>query len=447
MKRNVFLKSLLFAALLLFAADQVSALDNVVISKVFYDPVDESGSEAIELYNPTEGDVNVSGWVISTETSVADATIPDGTILRSNSYYLIADAGWSTAKSADWPEADHEEAVTLTNSNAGLALMNRTQAVDAVGWGTASDIGSGLYEGTPHSGVEQGEILMRKIESGSYRDTNDNSADFVSGAPSFKRAGPTQPNGGHQISIQLVVEGNPMSVVSASINADDDSFKEGIQINPVPKNLKEFEVEAIVSHVRGADNIKKVKATLNGVEHVMTAESLDSNSARYKTNVSMNYYDASDNYSISIGAEATDGNVTSAELDFEYASLTAMEVDTFRLNFSSEPGSQSEIAGDTNMSSATKATLRNIGNTVLDLELLGTNLTNTIGSVSVGNITYAFNNDYAGSLSGSLSEAKQKKSVGIGVSQTMPLSFRMNVPQSAEPGSYKGTITLIAVGR
>ena len=445
--RNVFLKSFLFAMFLLIAADQVSALDNVIISKVFYDPVDESGSEAVELYNPTGKDVNVSGWVISTETSVADATIPDGTILRSGSHYLIADAGWSTVKSAEWPEADHEEAVTLTNSNAGIALMNRTQAVDAVGWGTASDIGTGLYEGTPHPGTDQGEVLARKVENGNYKDTNDNSADFVSSAPSFKRAGPTQQSGGHQISVQLVVEGDLMNIVSASVNADDDSFKEGIQINPVPKNLKEFEVEVVISHVRGADSIKKVKAALNGIEYVMTAELLDSNSARYKANVRMNYYDSPDNYSISIEAEATDGNVSSAELNFEYASLIAMEVDAVRLNFSAEPGSQSEIAGDTNMSSVTKSTLRNIGNTVLDIELLGTSLTNAAGSVSAGNITYAFNNDYAGSLSGSLSEVKQKESVGLGVSQMMSLSFRMSVPQSAEPGNYSGTITLIAVGR
>ena len=124
-----------------------------------------------------------------------------------------------------------------------------------------------------------------------------------------------------------------------------------------------------------------------------------------------------------------------------------MEVDSGSLNFSALPGAVSELEGDVNMSSVTKTSLKNIGNTLLDIELLGTNLTNSIGNLSVDTISYTFDSNYSSQLSGSLSATKQKKSVGIGVSQMMPLSFRVSVPSSAKPGSYSGTITLIAVGR
>ena len=369
-------------------------------------------------------------------------------MIKSKSYYLLADASWSSVKLADWPLADYEEAITLTNSNAGLALKNGSEFVDALGWGTASKIENGLYEGTPHSGVDQGKILARKIQNDQYQDTNNNSADFVSSDPSFKNSSSTKKqSSGHQININLVVEGDALTIKSAQINSDDDSFKEGIQINPIPKSSKSFEVQAVVNHVRGKSNIKKVKAVLNGTDYVMTSEAIDANSATYKANVSMSYAKVSGDYNISIEAEANDGFVTTVNLSFTYTSLTAMEVDTAKLNFSALPGAQSEAQGDTDMSSITKTTLRNVGNTLLDIELLGTDLTNNIGSVSVGNISYTFNNDYAGSLGGSLSDSKQKKPVGLGISQMLPLSFRVSVPQTAKPGNYTGKITLIAVGR
>ena len=319
--RKFFLPGFLFAVFLLAAADQASASDNVIISKVFYDPVDESKSEAIELYNPTGADVDISGWVLKTETSAADATVPANTTLKSGSYYLIADKGWSTVKSSEWPEADHEEAVTLTNSNAGIALKNGASTVDAVGWGTAANIGTGLYEGTPHAGVQQGQVLARKFKNSAYKDTGNNSADFASASPSFRSGGQdTQQNTDHRITVQVVVEGDAISISSPKINLDDDSFKEGVQINPVPKAAKKFEVEAIVEHLKGTDSIKKVKAVLNGTEYVMTSESIDSTSAKYRANVSMNYDNVPGGYNVSIEAEATDGTVVSSNLSFTYTS-------------------------------------------------------------------------------------------------------------------------------
>ena len=55
---------------------------SIQISEVYYDPVTtESGGEAIELYNSGSETVDISGWVIKTESSARDAVLPDGSTI------------------------------------------------------------------------------------------------------------------------------------------------------------------------------------------------------------------------------------------------------------------------------------------------------------------------------------------------------------------------------
>ncbi|MBI2137468.1 lamin tail domain-containing protein, partial [Candidatus Woesearchaeota archaeon] len=106
---------------ILAMAATATAENNVMITQVLYNPITESGSEAVELYNPTEKDIDISGWAIATETSITDATLPEGAAIKSKGYYLVADSGWSASKdNADWLQADYEEAITLANTDAGV---------------------------------------------------------------------------------------------------------------------------------------------------------------------------------------------------------------------------------------------------------------------------------------------------------------------------------------
>ena len=57
----------------------------VVIYQVLYDPVGtESGGEAVELKNTGDEPVDVSGWMIATDSSNHDATLPSNTLLLPN---------------------------------------------------------------------------------------------------------------------------------------------------------------------------------------------------------------------------------------------------------------------------------------------------------------------------------------------------------------------------
>jgi hypothetical protein len=154
----------------------------VVINQVLYDPVNtESGGEAVELKNVGDSAVDISGWVLRTESSDADATVPDGIVLASGGVYLIADEGWDDNKDDDsWRSADYEEKITLGNVDSGVALLSNGSVVDAVGWGDAEEIEGNLYEGAPAAGVPSGKSLLR------IKDSDDNSRDFVESAADFQ---------------------------------------------------------------------------------------------------------------------------------------------------------------------------------------------------------------------------------------------------------------------
>ena len=65
------LVTLLFVFILLIISsfDVLAAItDHVVISEVYYDAIDESNSEFIELFNPTSSSIDITGWIINTTT-------------------------------------------------------------------------------------------------------------------------------------------------------------------------------------------------------------------------------------------------------------------------------------------------------------------------------------------------------------------------------------------
>ncbi len=155
---------------------------SIVINQVLYDPVGtESGGEAVELKNDGSSAVDVSGWVLKTESSAADATFPANTILQPGTTFLIADEGWSANKDdSSWKSADYEEKLTLGNTDSGIALISNTTVVDAVGWGDKEAIDISLFEGSPAVMVASGKALLRT------KDTDDNIQDFIETVPDFQ---------------------------------------------------------------------------------------------------------------------------------------------------------------------------------------------------------------------------------------------------------------------
>ena len=442
MMKKVFAQIMVFLVIM-----QAAFAESVVISQVLYDPLgSESGGEAVELYNPTENAINLSGWVIATENYAADVTLQNA-VIEPESYYLIADVGWDSEKDNDsWPQADHEERMRLSNSDAGVAIRNSTGIVDAVGWGNSAGIESGLYEGTPHSGAAPGEALVR---TDGNADTGNNSEDFTAVVPDFHRStlpGQTYDSGG-QITVVAVVEGSAPLIDSFSILTDDDSAP-GIQIHPIPKKNKTIEVETVVTHLNGNGFIESVELSVEGRKINMTrGRDLNDTSSVYEASLEMNFYDEPGEYQANLKVNDKAGFTLNSQIVFEYMALIALEIDTQSVEFRAMPGKSSEIVGDSDESTNTNVTIINIGNSAVDIELSGTHLTGSSEVIDVSNIMYTFNGDYGSGTAGSLSSTEETERIGIPAAARQSLSFRLDVPTGTSPGNYTGTITLTAVGK
>jgi hypothetical protein len=433
-------------ALAIFAilAPLCNAIDHVVITEVLYDPVNtESGGEAVEIYNPTNGSVDISGWVLRTESSASDATIPSGTVLLPEQYYLIADSNWETMRDdLSWDEADHTEPITLMNSDSGVALVDSGVVIDAVGWGDPLGIPDDLYETVPAAMVSPGKSLLRD------GDSDNNVLDFSESEPGMKNSTMVFDDS-NSIILEVSVENNAPTVESVVISPDDDGFAAGVQVIPEPGSVKTVTITADVADADGANTIQSVLVYVKdeGVDMVKTS-TLSNTTAVYSADISMQYYDAGGLYNVTVTASDSGGN-SSAMSVFEYYEMIAIELDTSGLQFpKSGPGSALEMHGDYAMSTADAPSVRNIGNVMIDVGIEGSDMTDGGNSIGVDNLMYTFDNDFGSSLSGVLSAVMQTVVYGmeVGENAVVPLGFRLEIPSDTPTGNYSGSVTVVASG-
>jgi hypothetical protein len=451
-KQFVYLLAILVMPGLCFAADQV------IISEVLYDPAGtEAGGEAVELYNPTDSAIDISGYVIKTESSATDATIPGGTLLGAKTSYLVADAGWSASKdNASWPAADHEEAITMSNSDAGVALLySNGTIIDAVGWGDPAGIGVGLFEGTPAALVSAGNSL-RRADLSDTGDTDDNSADFVESIPDLQNSstsyGGAESNSSESITVEVSVENNIPTVDSVSVLGDEDESVVGVQISPMPGESKAVAISAEVTELDGISEIVDVWASISGPggEKNITlskAQDLSNVTAEYNATFDMEFYETAGIYNVTVFA--SDSAVSGmSSVVFDYMSMTAISIDASSLQFAgAKLGGTAEITGDYALSTADSPTIQNIGNTATDFGLYGTDFVDGGKSISIGNVKYSFDNDFGSGLAGTLGNTVQTVTVGLAnaADSVIGLGFQLYVPPETQNGNYTGQITVVAV--
>jgi len=169
-----------------YPGERVSAFsqtNNIVISEVLYNPSGPEDKEWIELYNPTNESIDISGWKIySFSNESADATINSG-VIEANGFFLIGDLNWNQ----EWDNPDYEEGLFLRNSDSGIQLRdNNENIIDTLGWGT--NIEHDFYETTPSIIVTEGNSLERTINPDcSVVDTNNSLDDYNEKTNPFPR--------------------------------------------------------------------------------------------------------------------------------------------------------------------------------------------------------------------------------------------------------------------
>jgi hypothetical protein len=161
----------------------------------------------------------------------------------------------------------------------------------------------------------------------------------------------------------------------------------------------------------------------------------------------MEFYDTAGNYTVTFTAYDASSNA-SASTTFEYLSMTAISIDSTALMFTgARPGGSAEMRGDMALSTADSPTIRNTGNTPIDIGIYGTDLTDGAKKIAAENMLYSFDNDFGGSLAGTIGKTLQTETLGLenGADSIISLGFRLSIPTTTQNGNYTGQVTVVAM--
>ncbi|MXV52553.1 T9SS type B sorting domain-containing protein [Pedobacter sp. HMF7647] len=162
-------------------------------------------NDFIELYNPTNASINLTGWSVQYASAAGTswATIPLNTSIAAHGFYLVQGSGG--ANGAALPAADASGTINMSATTGKVALVSTLTAlsgaspvsptiVDLVGFGGAT-----FYEGAVAPSPSSTTSIERKAKItsttttmtaggideflGNGYDSNNNAQDFVTGAP------------------------------------------------------------------------------------------------------------------------------------------------------------------------------------------------------------------------------------------------------------------------
>lgn len=188
-----------FVLALLFAANVAQAAANhVVISEFATRGPTAATDEFVELYNPTNAPIDISGWKLQYKSATGTTwndrgVLPANTFIAAHGYFLIANQSYIGAVTPDFSSGAWNSGTGMADNGHERIIDASAVEVDLVGWGTAI-----APEGTaaPNHGtsanslsVERKALATSTADSlftggahallGNGQDTNVNSADYV----------------------------------------------------------------------------------------------------------------------------------------------------------------------------------------------------------------------------------------------------------------------------
>lgn len=160
-----------------------TSLSHVIINEFTTRGPNGSYDEFAELYNPTNSDVDITGWKLQYKSATGEtwqSKVGSGTTgtIKSKSFFLLVSKGYSLSVIADY---NHSANWGLSDTGGHLRIIDANgNVVDKVGWGDANE-----PEGTAAPALEDGKSLERKSLT---TDTNNNANDFILAASSPKNS-------------------------------------------------------------------------------------------------------------------------------------------------------------------------------------------------------------------------------------------------------------------
>ena len=178
------------------AAGQARAAGGAVVLSQVYGGGGNAGAtyknDFIQLYNHSGSDVSLNGWSVqyasSAGSSWTNKTVLSGSIVAGGTYLIKEAAG--AGGTADVPNGNATGTINLSGTTGKVALVSSSTTLPAVTCPTGNGIvdfvgygGANCFEGSgPAPATTNSTAAVRKGNGAT--DTDDNAADFFTGAPS-----------------------------------------------------------------------------------------------------------------------------------------------------------------------------------------------------------------------------------------------------------------------
>lgn len=173
------MKTFLFCFLILccpiFAKPVFAGSSDIVILEIMIGEDGAADNEYVKLFNSSEADIILDNFALKkktqngTESSLVSASKFKG-VIKAHGSFIIANPDYKNFQS-DLVYSSLSYYISADNT---IILQDAEgKVLDKVGFGKAGD-----FENAPAIGIENGQVLTRRVEDGLYVDTDNNQADF-----------------------------------------------------------------------------------------------------------------------------------------------------------------------------------------------------------------------------------------------------------------------------
>lgn len=411
------MRKLIFVSMLLLAACFVSA--RLVVTEVMYHPSQEQGGnydEWIELYNDGPA-LEFSGYMVNGK-SISPANVSSNQVFvvaeklygngSLDSYYGNNDGAWD---SSDPFVAVDASSFSLDDSSGFVNISNGVEEIIT------------SYDSSWGAGGNGKTLERSSLTSEGFVESP-----VLGGSPGSFSSNVSSSDG--SLGVDASINNIAPFIASIAIGPDD-SPEPGIQVYPDYNNDKLVSVSAEVIDDNGFDDVSKVVLEVSGkTPELVSIEDLNETLVRYSWSVVMKPEDKQGIYQINVTSADSQGISSFNSSSFEFAGLLSMVINSDSINFGSlDPGSFS----------MKNITLRNNGNSVIDVEVSGSNLTNGDKSIPSSRIE-CFSDDWF-----ALGQEPQLVDLNLDGSASRDLSFRFNAPFAFKADKYSGTVLVAAI--
>jgi hypothetical protein len=422
---------------------------DLYITQVLYNPlITSTGGESVEIFNSGTKPINLSGYTLMTTTRDIDLTFPSDAIIPANSYYLVADTGWSEKKDcALYPLADYEQAITLRMTDGGVAIINpEGNPVDAVGWGNPNNIGNPLYMGTPANYTIKGEALKR------ISFTNNNQVDFICSIPEFTNSkNQTQDIRNNAIHLILDIPDISDYIKNVTIPFDYDDV---ILLNPGDEKildvsflLKDILEEADVSIILSSsyNNDEPIYYKSDSSDYNIGYDDKINGYINYNFPISLPHYLKPEDYVISIVVNDSSSlsNVYVKNISFKIIPILSFKINLNMINCSLAINNFCNITTQSSLPDIENPFISNLGNIPLDFKIYASDLVSEDNHINISSVELSLGNISSSKLTNE--PLLYNTNLQPGPQSIIPFSLFIQPPPNLPGGLYSTKIIFMGV--